>query len=577
MARADGPGVAGDWQGDIVVAPMVNLKAVIHVKDDKGKLTATFDSPDQGAFGMPIDSASLEKGEFVFSMKQIGGSYKGTLDKAGDTIDGTWTQAGRDMKLVLKRAKAADLPKVPMVSAEDGKKIQGIWQGRLKVNPVISLRLVFRVKVAQDGRIAAVMESPDQTPAPIPVSNVQFAQGEATFEVKSAAGKFTGKLNDAGSELIGKWSQGGNDLPLTLTKTEKVEEPKRPQTPKPPFSYKAEDVKVENKAAGLTLAGTLTLPKGSGPFPAAIMITGSGAQDRDETLFAHKPFLVIADALTKAGIAVLRCDDRGTGASTGDFGKATSVDFATDVKAQLDYLKGRKDIDAKKIGLIGHSEGGLIAPMVAAERKDVGYIVLLAGTGLDGMQILKLQNALILKAMGMPEEEVKQGVEVLAKALDLITKGPDGPELDKKLDAILNEQIAREKAAKKAKGDTNEGDDASTLAQARAGFARLKSPWMTYFLGYDPRPALRKVTCPVLAVNGEKDLQVPPKENLAEIEKALKEAGNSSYKIVEFPNLNHLFQTSKTGSPTEYPNIEETVAEPVLKVLTEWVVETTRH
>ncbi len=246
----------------------------------------------------------------------------------------------------------------------------------------------------------AALASPDQGANNIPISSISLKDNVLTFESKVIGAKFTGKKNEKGTAFEGEFNQGGAKFPLTLTKTDKITERARPQTPKPPFPYRAEDVKYENKAGGVKLAGTLTLPPGAGPFPAVILITGSGAQDRDESMLGHKPFLVLADYLTRRGVAVLRVDDRGVGGSTGSIKTSTSEDFAGDVLAGLEFLKGRKEIDRKKIGLIGHSEGGIIAPIAAARSKDVAFIVLMAGTGLPGSQIVEAQGQLILKAGG---------------------------------------------------------------------------------------------------------------------------------------------------------------------------------
>ena len=354
---------------------------------------------------------------------------------------------------------------------------------------------------------------------------------------------------------------------MTLKKVGKVSELKRLQMPKGPFPYQEIQVAFPNKAAGNSLAGTLTLPKGDGPFSVVVLISGSGAQDRDETLLGHKPFLVLADDVTRRGVGVLRFDDRGVGGSTGDHGKATSADFATDVEAAVEFLKTRKDVNPKKIGLMGHSEGGLIAPMVAAKiPDDVAFIVLLAGPGVPGDEILAEQSALIMKAMGQDSAVIERGVATSKKIYNILRTEKDEETIKTSLAALVKETVENlTDAERKEMG----ADPAKAVT---AQLASIQSPWFRYFLTYDPRPTLAKVKCPVLAVNGEKDLQVPPGQNLPEIEKAVKSGGNDKITIKQFPGLNHLFQTSKTGAPSEYAKIEETFSPDALKVIGEWIV-----
>ena len=316
----------------------------------------------------------------------------------------------------------------------------------------------------------------------------------------------------------------------------------------------------------MTLAGTLTAPAGKGRFPAVILISGSGAQDRDETIFQHKPFLVLADELTRRGVAVLRLDDRGVGGSTGNLAKSTSEDFAGDVLAGIAFLKLRPEIDARKIGLIGHSEGGLIAPMVAARSSDVAFIVMMAGTGLPGEEISYMQSRLIAKVMGADEKALKMQFDMQKRLFEIMKTEPDRDKARMQMREAIKKIVSDlPEEQRKAVGDANK------IADTEA--KKLDSPWLRFFLTFDPRPTLAKVHCPVLAINGEKDLQVPPKENLAEIAKALRQAGNTRVTTRELPGLNHLFQTCKTGSIAEYAVLEETIAPAALKVIGDWVGE----
>ncbi|MCC7095327.1 MAG: alpha/beta fold hydrolase, partial [Ignavibacteriaceae bacterium] len=331
--------------------------------------------------------------------------------------------------------------------------------------------------------------------------------------------------------------------------------PKRPQEPIKPYPYYSEDVTFKNNKANVTLAGTLTLPQKEGIYPVVILITGSGPQNRDEEILGHKPFLVISDYLTRNGIAVLRYDDRGVEKPTGDFKTATTVDFATDVESAISYLKTRKEINVKKIGLIGHSEGGIIAPMVASKSKDVDFIVLLAGQGLSGDKLMLLQKEKIEQAMNINEQEISKGQKIFSGAYRIILEShTDNTDLKNKLNTYFTQSFDNKLSEEQVNAITNS----------------ITTPWMIYFLKYNPVPALEKVKCPVLAIDGEKDLQVPP-ENLIAIKTALENGGNKNVTTKLFPNLNHLFQDCKTGLPSEYSEIEETFSPAALAEITKWI------
>jgi fermentation-respiration switch protein FrsA (DUF1100 family) len=394
-----------------------------------------------------------------------------------------------------------------------------------------------------------------------------FNDPNVKFIIVSIGGYYEGKFE--GDSIAGTWNQGGSSFPLTLKRSGEIEPPKRPQEPKPPFPYIEEDVSYENKEASLTIAGTFTYPGSGESFPAVILITGSGPQNRNEELLGHKPFFVLADHLTRNGIAVLRFDDRGIGKSTGEFSSATTKDFASDVIAGIEYLKSRKEVNKDKIGLIGHSEGGLIAPLVAVQSDDVDFIVLMAGPGMTGKEILRLQTTLILRANGTDEETITDNVETALKMYDIIINEKDSSVVREKLKKISDESYAEMSEEEKAQF----GDPEIFFNQQ---VKVLLSPWFRFFLEYDPYPTLTKVKVPLLAINGEKDLQVPPKENLELIEKAMKEGGNENYKIAELKGLNHLFQEAETGSPNEYAKIEETMSFSALNLISDWIKEITK-
>jgi pimeloyl-ACP methyl ester carboxylesterase len=444
--------------------------------------------------------------------------------------------------------------------ASPAKGAEGLWQGTLKV-PGGELRIVFHINKAADGKLSATIDSPDQSANGIPVEECALKNGKLTLAANTIGGAYEGTMKND-STIDGTWSQAGIPLPLVLKRIEKVEEALRPQEPKKPYPYKDEEVEFENKAAGIKLAGTLTSPETGGPFPAVVLITGSGPENRDEEVFGHKPFLVLADYLTRQGIAVLRCDDRGVGKSGGDSRTATTADLATDALAAFEYLKTRKEIDPKHIGLLGHSEGGVIAPIVANEAPGVAFVVLMAGTGLPGDSVLMLQSQLVAKAEGAADTTLAKSAVVQRAMLDLARTESDSAEATAKLRPILRQALT-------------EMSPADTGALDQAVDQQLKmvlSPWFRYFLNYDPRPALTKLKQPVLAIVGGKDVQVAPKENLAAIEAALKAGGNKDFTVKELPGLNHLFQTATTGGVSEYTKIEETISPSALKVMGDWIL-----
>jgi len=441
--------------------------------------------------------------------------------------------------------------------------IKGTWLGKLQAGGV-ELRIVFHVSADSAGILSATMDSPDQGALGIPISEVSFEDGNVRFGLPDIGGVYEGTHSDDGTTFDGTWQQSGMTFPLTLTRTDEVQQVNRPQEPEEPFPYDVEEVRYRNDAADLTLAGTLTLPPSEGPFAAVLLISGSGPQDRNEALLGHKPFLILADYLTRHGIAVLRYDDRGVAESTGNFATATSKDFAGDARAGVTFLKQHQRINPDQIGLIGHSEGGMIAPMIAAESDEVAFIVLLAGTGITGEEILYLQSRLINRANGAGDETIRKNNDLQKRLFTIIKETSDPSTAAEQLNAFVTTYMEEVTPAElEALGLTE--------ASLRGQVAQVNTPWFRFFLTYDPAPALEKVTVPVLAINGEKDLQVPPAENLGAIERALKAGGNINYMIQELPGLNHLFQTATTGSPNEYSGIEETMAPATLELIVSWI------
>lgn len=442
--------------------------------------------------------------------------------------------------------------------------LTGDWQGTLDTG-LTRLRLVFHIAatggpaVGGDSTLSGTVDSVDQQVMGVAIGAVTRDGDRVAFSIPAILGGFTGTLTTDGRALTGTWTQGSQIRPLVLTRLTTAQiraEQARPQTPRPPFPYRAVNVTYANPAApAVRLAGTLTLPPGKGPFPAALLITGSGPQDRDETMDGHKPFLVLADALTRRGIAVLRVDDRGVGRSTGDFDAATTPDFATDAEAGVAYLRGRADIDPRRIGLIGHSEGGLIAPMVANRDPTLAWLVLLAGPALPGEDILLSQKRLISYAKGVGAAGTDRLVDLDRREYAIVKNEPDPERARARLRLLLQGGVVG--------GDNH-------IATAEAVIDAVTRPWYRWFLTYDPAPALRSLRLPVLALVGSKDLQVSAAENLPALRAAL--ADDPLAEVREVAGVNHLFQTADTGSPAEYARIPETMAPEVLEMITGWVV-----
>lgn len=365
-------------------------------------------------------------------------------------------------------------------------------------------------------------------------------------------------INHTWAQMNPRWTPR-YQAPRVTAQNENVAGP-RPQEPKRPFPYVEQEVSYSNSPAAM-LSGTLTLPQGPGPFPAVLLITGSGPQNRDEEMHGHKPFLVLSDYLTRRGIAVLRVDDRGVGKSMGIVATATSADLATDALAGVAYLKSRPEIRKDQIGLIGHSEGGMIAALAAEQSKDVAFIVMLAGTGVPGDQVMLEQSSLIARASGQTEVAIAGSRDLHRQMFAVIREEPDQYRAQARLIEIVRESL------EKLPEEERQRAGKQLLAQVHA----VNSPWMRYFLTHDPAESLRKVSCPVLALNGALDMQVLPKQNLPAIEAALKAGGNTDYTVREIPGLNHMFQTAITGAPSEYALIEETISPVVLEMISDWI------
>lgn len=438
---------------------------------------------------------------------------------------------------------------------------QGTWNGALDING-FKLPIVFHV-ADDNGSCISTFDSPLQEAFGVPVKKTKCTEDSIYFYMNDIDAVFAGEYIAKEEKFEGVFTQRGAEMDLILSKGDYAEvKPNRPQEPKEPYPYIVKQVRFENKKDGVTLAGTLTLPDTLKKYPVVVLISGSGPQDRDETLLGHKPFWIIADYLTRNGFAVLRYDDRGVGESTGKFAESTSLDFSYDAESALSFLQKLPYINPKQMGFAGHSEGGMIAPMIAARNKNVAFLILLAGPGVNGEEIIIRQTELIGTAEG--EGDAKKSAETNRKLIKALLSSRTPEKSAAAMRKVFHEEFKLLSAE-----ELKEYQD--TAMYINQNISQMNNHWFRYFLTYDPAASLQKVKCPVLVLNGDKDLQVDSRQNMPPIEAALKKAKNKNYKMVELSNLNHLFQHTTTGKVSEYGNIEETFAPIALKEMSDWL------
>jgi uncharacterized protein len=493
--------------------------------------------------GRPINAARAVTAiglEFcLLAMCSTGAMVRGSAQRA--SIDASATQAASERKPYSD--------------------IVGLWQAPL-LTPQRTLRIVIKLLINPGGDIRGTLDSPDQGLQGLPLEKITFQSDVLAFDFPAGQAHYEGHLTRHPDKIEGTWSQAGRTASLTFERIEQVPAMvDRPQTPHPPYPYKTEQVSYSNDEANIRIAGTLTTPSGPGPFPAALLLTIAGPEDRDETNGTHKHFLVLADYLTRHGIAVLRSDNRGVGESTGDYYKATIHDRAEDALAALRFLKSRAEVDSKRIGLIGNSEGGEVASLAASRSSEVAFVVMLAAPGLAGAELIRNQTESLATLQGYSAEQ-KRIVLERAEAIFV----------------ILGEETNNEKAITRlkelAKGSRIPTPKVANLAASNSLEAELLmyvSPWYRDMIVYDPRPTLALVRCPVLAINGGSDVVVEPHKNLTELQRALVQGRNPDYTVMQLPGLNHLFQTAQTGSPSEYGLIEESFAPLALRIVSDWI------
>lgn len=558
--------IAGVWGGKLNLGS-ASLSIVFHFeKQSDGSYSGTADSPDQGASGIPCDNVTIKGDSVMVKINKINCGLKALLT-SDSAMNGNWEQNGMKIPLILKKGNAVSTIHHLRKSVST-KNINGIWEGKLNIG-AISLRVVFHIEKQSDTLYKGTMDSPDQGVTGVQCEAVSINGDSVIVQVKVTSMLEGLLVND--STISGNWEQGGRSLPLIVKKVKAVSKnPNRPQTPKPPFNYNSEDVEYDNVDKSIHYGATFTYPKGAGPFPTAVLITGSGQQDRDETLLGHKPFAVIADYLTKKGFAILRVDDRGMGKSTGDVAHATSADFAKDVETSLEYLRSRKEVDKKRMGMIGHSEGGFIASIVAAGNPDIYFVIMLAGPGVKGTKLLLLQQDSVMKLEGEPDNVISAHEALFKKVQDDVIRINDSAALYNKIMADFTQWKKKQSKLILDSLEVN-GDENNDKIVVRAFIKAYSSPWFKYLLKLDPGPLMEKFSCKVLAMDGSRDIQVIEPIDLDAIHKALKKSKSPEFETKEIPGLNHLFQHCKKCTVEEYAEIEETFAPEALEIMGDWL------
>jgi uncharacterized protein len=446
----------------------------------------------------------------------------------------------------------------------------GSWLGPIQLPGGVALPFVLHLISTAEGGLSGTADSPEQGAFGLPLGSIRLEGETLTLEIPTVLARFDGVL--AGDTLRGSWTQGGASLPLTLVRTQPGASPyRRPQDPIPPFPYRSEEVEYLNPGAGIRLSATLTIPDGEGPFPAVVLISGSGPQNRDSEIFGHRPFLVLADHLSREGFAVLRSDDRGVGASQGSFGSATSADFATDAVAAASYLAERPEVDGDRIGLIGHSEGAIVALIAAEGFPRVAFLVLLAGPGVRGEELLYLQGEAITRVSGASPAVTAANRELQETLFGIAIEEEDPAERRRRMEEALTGFLeARTPPERIGLGIPLSGEAAWIAMQA----SQAASEWMRTFLRFDPAEPLARTRVPLLAILGELDLQVPAEPNQEALTRALSAApAAGEATVLVLPGLNHLFQPARTGAPAEYGSIEVTIAPELLAIVSSWLSE----
>jgi len=557
----------GRWEGALEIPGQAEVRIRVDLLRQGEEWIGTIDIPDQGVRNKSLAEITAAEGTVAFSMPDVPGvpRFKATLDEGGERMDGEMRQGGASIRFALTRdaaAKREDLgpnsAPAAKLSGVPGSGFEGVWLAAPET-PLGPLRMLVRILRDGDG-LAGTFTSPDQSPQAYKLDPVEANGARLTFRIPTVGGSFEGDLNGEGSRIAGAFSQRGGSLPTVFHRQDGEPDLARAQDPKRPYPYDEREVVYSN--AGVRLAGTLTIPRGDGPFPAVVLISGSGAQDRDSTVAGHRLFLVLSDFLTRKGIAVLRSDDRGVGGSTGDSLQSTTREFGLDALAGVKLLAGLPEIDAGRIGLLGHSEGATAAAIAAAESEAVAFVLLMAGPGLPGDEILFSQARMLGQKMQTGEEAVAAHQAVQRAIFEAMESEEDDQLALTKIQAAIEEEAER----------LGVDQSPEALAQFKAQAAGVRpNRWLRTFLRLDPAEYVRGVRQPVLALYAELDMQVSPELNIPAVRAALSNNGDAT--IETLPGLNHLFQESESGMPQEYSSIEQTMSPRAMQRTAEWILQ----
>jgi uncharacterized protein len=553
---ADAFSLEGDWTGTLQVGD-TELQLVLHLsRDAQGQWHAKLDSLNQSVFGMEASSVIHEEDTLRFEIASVGAKFQGKIQPDRRAMRGVWEQSGSGLPLKFEKRAAGAGSHAATATVS---KAEGTWQGAIEVT---NMRMRLQMHVSHDakGKLLASVDSLDQGIQGIPASKVTESNGELRFEIPAFQAEYHGTLSPSRNEISGEWTQNDSVEKLDFRRSDQPLELRRPQNPTKPYPYAVEEIAFPSGDGKGTLVATLTIPQGTGPFPAALFIGGSGPTDRDETVAGHKPFLVLADLLAKKGTAVLRYDKRGTGQSTGNYEQASMSDLAGDAQAAMNYLKGRKEVDPKRVGILAHSEGGILAAQIAAKANDMDWLVLLATPATTGERTLLRQSELIARTGGLPEEQIARSQQFDRMAYAAVREAKSATTLQAKLNDLIEKS-----------GLSNSMPPAALQAQIRL----MTTPWFRQYLDFDPAPLIEQIKCPVLVLNGDRDLQVDANDTVPLLRQAYEKSGNKDFTVMEIEGVNHLFQKAQSGSPALYGAIEETIAPEVLNAIGSWLAKHT--
>ena len=546
----------GQWSGTLEVGE-TKLHLILHLaRNAQGEWRAAVDSLDQAVYGMEASKVATGNDTLRFALTSVGAKFQGKISSDHKTIQGVWEQGGTGLPLRFEKSTArTDTRK----SSSAISKIEGTWQGAIETGNM-RMRLQLHISHDQAGGLIASLDSLDQSIQGIPASRVSEKGSDLRLELPAFDAEYIGTVNAAENSIDGTWRQNGNTEKLDFRRSGQILELRRPQNPAKPYPYKVEEVSFATVEGKVNLAATLTLPQTAAPCPAVLLIGGSGPSDRDETVAGHKTFLVLSDFLARKGIATLRYDKRGIAESGGNYAAAALQDFTQDAQSAWAYLRSRKEVDAERLGIIGYSEGGILASLLATRSKEVSWLVLMGTPVTTGERTLLRQSELIARTGGLPEDQITRSLEFDRNAYAIVREEKNPEAMEKRLNVLVEQS-----------GLSQAMPPAAMQAQIRM----MSSPWFRDFLVYDPEPVLEKLQCPVLALSGDRDLQVDSTESVPLLRKAYETSGNKDFTVVEIEGVNHLFQTARSGSPALYGAIAETMAPSVLTMVANWIAKHT--